>query len=235
MMSEEEKNQDPQTTAGRACGLIVDFDYTLVDGISLLQDVVTKVLSSAGVAVTPVTFTRKLFGFKTAPAISALLGASSKTSTETVVSTIAASMDQAIEAAPVNACVLDVCKKAAAEDVRTIFVTSRSLAVVEQKLEAAGVSDAQVIKVERCDRFGEYAPDAWIRAARAIRTSPRECSVIAATALSIRQAVLASMRTVAFISPIISFQDFTGSDVIVEGPVSASLKTKILNLVVPEE
>jgi len=233
-MSEEEKDQDTQATAGLAFGLIVDFDYTVVDGISLLQDVATKVLSSAGASVSPVTFTRKLFGFKTVSAIKALLGPSSKTSTESVVSTIASTMDQAIEDASVNTHILDVCRKAMDEGVQVAFVTARSLATVEEKLEASGFTDAEVIKVERCERFGEYAVDAWVRAARVIHLSPRECSVIAATAMSIRQAVMAGMRTVALINPIISFQDFSGSDIIIENADIASAADKVLNWVIPE-
>lgn len=233
-MSEEEKNQDLQAPAGRAYGLIVDFDYTVVDGITLLQDVATKALSSAGATVLPVTFTRKLFGFKTVSAIKGLLGPASRTSTESVVSTIAGSMDQAIECAPMNAWVLDVCQKAMAEGVRVVFVTARSLALVEEKLGASGFADAPVIKVERCERFGEYAVDAWERAARVIGMSPRVCSVIAATAMSIRQAMMAGMRTVAVINPIISFQDFSGSDIIVEKSDVASASAKVLAWVIPE-
>lgn len=236
-MSEKEKKQDTHATEDRVYGLIVDFDYTVIDGIRILQDVVTETFLSAGVNVTPVIFIRKLFGFKTVSAIKRLLGPSPKISEKSLVSILVRAMDEAIEHAPVNDWVLDVCRKAMAEGVQVVFVTARSPHIVEEKLEASGFTDAQVIKVERCERFGEYADDAWVRAARAVNMPPRACSVIAATAKSIRQAMKAGMRTVALINPTVSFQDFSGSDIIVEEPdgTSASASARVLDWVNPED
>jgi len=214
---EAEKKQDHEGEGGRSSGLIIDFDYTLVDGIGLLEGMTTGVLTTAGVSLPPGTFARKLFGSKTVSAINALLGQANRTTTEQVVTAIASGMDQVVVVAPVNAALLGIVNQAAAAGVQTLFVTARTQAVVEEKLAALGVVDPCVIKVERCDRFGEYAHDAWQRAARAMHVPPRQCTVIAATAMSIRQAVMAGMRTVAIINPIVSFQDFTGADVIVEG------------------
>lgn len=230
-MSDEEMVQDSETAVKRACGLVIDFDYTVVDGIGILEKVCAKLLGSAGVNVTPSVFARSLFGAKAVSAVHALLGAGSATTSEAVLASLSPAMDKAIENAPVNATVLAVCNQATEQGIKVLFVTSRSLGVVEQKLESVGIQGAQLLKVDRCDRFGEYAVDAWVKAARMIRLSPRHCTAIAASAMSIRQAVVAGMRTAAFTNPLISFQDFTGADYVADGTDQEKTVSSIMELI----
>ncbi len=230
-MSDEEMVQETDTAVKRACGLVVDFDYTVVDGIGLLEKVCAKILGSAGVNVTPSVFARNLFGSKAASAVHALIGSGSATTPEVVLASISPAMDKAIENASVNATVVDICNQAAEQGIKVLFVTSRSLGVVEQKLESVGILGAQLLKVDRCDRFGEYATDAWMKAARTIRLSPRHCTVIAASAMSIRQAVVAGMRTAAFTNPLISFQDFSGADFVADGTSPETVVNSVMELI----
>ncbi len=230
-MSDKEIVQEPETAAKRACGLVVDFDYTIIDGIGMLEKVFTKALGAAGVSVTPSLFVRSLFGSKAACAVTKLLGAGSAVTSEAVLAPLPAAMDKAVENAPVNTTVVDICKQTIDQGFKVLFVTSRSLAIVEQKLELAGIPEAQLLKVDRSDRIGEYAPEIWVKAARALRLNPRHCTVIAASATSVRQAIVASMRTAAFTNPLINFEDFTGVDFIAEGLDRDTIITRVLDLV----
>ena len=47
-MSDESTEQETAPTSKRACGLIVDFDFALIDGISALEKACAKVLEGAG-------------------------------------------------------------------------------------------------------------------------------------------------------------------------------------------
>lgn len=230
-MSDEEMVQESEIAVKRACGLIVDFDYTVVDGIAILEKVCAKALSAAGVNVTPSLFVRSLFGSKAAAAFTTLLGAGSAVTSETVLAPLPAALDKAVENASVNATVLDICKHAIEQGVKVLFVTSRSLGIVEQKLESAGIPGAHLFKVERCDRMGEYSPDVWAKAARTIRLSPRHCTVIAASADSVRQAIVTGMRTAAFTNPLINFEDFSGADLVAEGMDRDAVFNGVLELI----
>ena len=230
-MSDEEMVQESETAVRRACGLVVDFDYTVVDGIAILEKVCAKALGAAGVNMTPSLFVRSLFGAKASTAFTALLGVGSTVTSETVLAPLPAAMDKAVEDATTNTTVLDICKHAMEQGVKVVFVTSRSLGIVEQKLESAGIPGAHLFKVERCDRIGEYSPDIWAKAARTIRLSPRHCTVIAASATSVRQAVVTGMRTVAFMNPLISFEDFSGADLVAEGMDRDAILNGVLELI----
>lgn len=230
-MSDEEMAQETETAVKRACGLVVDFDYTIVDGIGILEKVFTKALSAAGVSMTPSLFVRSLFGSKAVSAVTTLLGTGSAVTPEAVLSALPAAMDKAVENAAVNTTVMDICKHTIDQGIKVLFVTSRSLAIVEQKLESAGIPGAQLLKVDRSDRIGEYSPEIWAKAARTIRLSPRHCTVIAASATSIRQAVVVGMRTAAFPNPLINFEDFSGADLIAEGMNRDTAFTSVVNLI----
>lgn len=230
-MSDEEMIQESEAAVKRACGLVVDFDYTVVDGIAMLEKVCTKALGAAGVSVTPSLFVRSLFGSKAATAFTTLLGLGSAVTAEAVLTPLPAAMDKAVENASVNTTVLDICKYAIEQGVKVIFVTSRSLGIVEQKLDDAGIPGAHLFKVERCDRIGEYSPDVWAKAARAIRLSPRHCTVIAASATSVRQAIVAGMSTAAFTNPLINFEDFSGADLVAEGMDRDTIFNGVLALI----
>jgi beta-phosphoglucomutase-like phosphatase (HAD superfamily) len=209
-MSEEATDQETATTSKRACGLIVDFDYALIDGISALEKACAKALDAAGVKADKGTFPRHLFGHKVNAALRALLGAEGKT--ESAIASIASDMDHAAEKAPVDEAILAVCKRTLEANAHVVFVTMRTQSVVEARVETLGLEGAVVLKCERCDRFGDYPADIWSRAARTIKLNPRFCTAIVASATSVRHAVVAGMRTAAFTNPMISFQDFSGVD-----------------------
>lgn len=218
-MSDESTEQETAPTSKRACGLIVDFDFALIDGISALEKACAKVLEGAGAKTDKGTFPRHLFGHKVNNALRTLLGAEAKT--EACIASIASDMDHAAEKAPVDEAILAVCKRTLEANAHVIFVTMRTQSVVEARVETLGLEGAVVLKCERCDRFGEYPADIWSRAARTLKLNARFCTAIVASAASVRHAVMAGMRTAAFTNPMISFQDFSGVD-FTAGTVPAS-------------
>jgi len=228
-MSEEATDLETATPSKRACGLIVDFDYALIDGISALEKACAKALEAAGVKAEKGTFPRHLFGHKINAAMRALLGAEGKT--EAAIAAIASDMDHAAEKAPANEAVLSICKRTLEANAQLIFVTMRAQSVVEARVAALGLEGAVVLKCERCDRFGEYPGDVWSRAARTLKLNARLCTAVVASAASVRHAVMAGMRTAAFTNPAISFQDFSGVDFSAGAAASADAVDAVMALV----
>lgn len=228
-MSEESTDQETATTSKRACGLIVDFDYALIDGISALEKSCAKVLEGAGVKTNKGTFPRLLFGRKIIATLRALLGPDGKT--EPALASIASDMDRAAEKAPVNEAILDICKRTLESNAHVLFVTMRTQSVVEARVAALGLEGAVVLRSERSDRFGEYPADIWCRALRTIKLAPRICTAIVASATSVRHVLVAGMRTAAFTNPMISFQDFSGVDFTAEGVPPADTVDAVMALV----
>ena len=233
-MSDETLVADPEVAVKRACGLIVYLDYTVFDGIATLEKTCEKAFGAVGVTVDKSVFVRSLFGAKMVPSINALVGAGSETKAETVLASIVSAMDKAIETSPPNPAVVDVCKKAIETGCKIIFVTSRAMNVVEARLEALDLADGLVFRADRSDRFGEYSADSWIRAARMIRLNPRHCTAIASSALSVRQAIVAGMRTAAVTNPLINFQDFTGADFISAGNDHDTIVSSVMEILLSQ-
>ena len=233
-MSDETLVADPEVAVKRACGLIVDLDYTVFDGIATLEKTCEKAFGAVGVTVDKSVFVRSLFGSKMVPAITALVGSGSETKVESVLASIVSAMDKAIETSTPNAAVVDVCKKTIEMGCKIIFVTSRAMNVVEARLEALDLADGLVFRSDRSDRFGEYSADSWIRAARMIRLNPRHCTAIASSAQSVRQAIVAGMRTAAVTNPLINFQDFTGADFTSAGNDHDTIVNSIMDIVLSQ-
>lgn len=209
-MSEDATDQETPHTSKRACGLIVDFDFALIDGISALEKAFAKALEGAGVKTDPYIFPRQLFGHKINATLRSLFGVESKV--EAATASIAADMDQAAETAPVDETLLAICKRAVEANVQLIFVTMRPQNIVEARIAALGLEGAAVLKCDRSDRIGEYPAEIWNRVARTLKLNTRFCTAIVASAASVRHAMMEGMRTAAFTNPGISFQDFSGVD-----------------------
>ena len=74
-MSDESTEQETAPTSKRACGLIVDFDFALIDGISALEKACAKVLEGAGAKTDKGTFPRHLFGHRPPEVLAAVRSA----------------------------------------------------------------------------------------------------------------------------------------------------------------
>ncbi len=228
-MSDDNMDSEPATPLKRACGLIVDFDFALIDGVAALDKACVKALGAGGAKTDATTFPRRLFGQRIHAVLHALLPGEGKA--EAAAAAIAADMDQAAAKAPVNETVLAICKRALDENVHLAFVTMRTPGVVEARIAALGLDGAVVIKSERCERFGEHPADVWSRSARTLKLNARFCTAIAASAAAVRQAVMAGMRTAAFTNPLIGFQDFAGVDFAAEGVPGSEAVEAVMALV----
>ena len=230
-MSDETSVEFNDAEEKRLCGLVVDFDYALVDGADALAKACERVFAANGVSYSAAAFARRILGARIAPAVNSILGAEAGDKAESVIGAIVAELDAAVAGAEANPVIVDICSKTLAEGGRVVFMTSRPIEAVEQKLQSIGIEDAMVFKVERNERFGEYQKDAWVKAARLIKLNPRCCTVFVATGRATRQAVMAGMHTVAFPSRTTEFQDFSGADLVVEsGERGGELADHILGL-----
>ena len=67
-----------------------------------------------------------------------------------------------------------------------------------------------------------------------IRLNPRHCTAIASSALSVRQAIVAGMRTAAVTNPLINFQDFTGADFISAGNDHDTIVSSVMEILLSQ-
>ncbi len=215
----------------RLCGLVVDFDNTFVDGIPVFERTIAKVFEENGLDYNKGIFVRKILGGRIQHLVSSLSKAETEAKPEEVVDEFFSKLDRALDKAEVNPVVLEVCAKTLAEGGRVVFVTFHPVEVVKRIISEHGLEDALVFKAERNDRFTDFPRDTWAKASRMIKLNPRSSTAFVATSKGTKNTVYTGMHTVAFPSDLTSFQDFSGSDFIVEpGSKADGLGDKILDL-----
>ncbi len=215
----------------RLCGLVVDFDNAFIDGISVFEKTIGKVFEEKGLDYNKGIFMRKILGGRVQHVLSMISKADGEAKPEEVLEELYSKMDKAIDEAQVNPVVLDICAKTLAEGGRVVFVTFHAVEVVKRKIAEHGLEDALVYKAERNDRFTDFPKDSWAKASRMIKLNPRSSTAFVATSKGAKNTIYAGMHTVAFPSELTSFQDFSGSDFIVEPDSNDDgLPEKILDL-----
>ncbi|MGI5869950.1 MAG: hypothetical protein ACOX9C_10970 [Kiritimatiellia bacterium] len=213
----------------RARGLVVDFDYALIDGIGALKKACAKVLEAAGVKADEGAFVRRFFGKNATDALRASLGPEAEL--EEAAASISADMDEAAETAPANSTIQTICKHVLDANAQVAFVTMRTPGIVEARIAELGLEGAIVLKTDRTANFGEYPDDIWSRAAHALKLNARLCTAIVASATSVLHAMMVGMRTAAFTNPAIGFQDFSGVDFIASPKSGAGAVDAVVGLV----
>ncbi len=74
--------------------------------------------------------------------------------------------------------------------------------------------------------------DTWLKAARSVSQTPRQCVAVVGSQAALRTALSAGMRTIVIPDEFTSFQDFSGADLIQEGPQDLTAEA-LLELVAP--
>lgn len=208
-------------------GLVIDYDYAVVDGVSIVSTALLDALSHAGYAkAAPVTFARYLAGHRASAALPCLLGPGDRV--PKVQATSAAAIDEGFAAAQPGGALLEVAKEAADKEIPVLFLTARPPELIEEKLRAAGIEQPLVVG-DASVRICEYNPDVWARALTKIGLPPRKCVACVATAESAKRALRTGMSVIAFPPPVLSFQDYSGVQMRASASVTADELFDFLN------
>lgn len=93
-------------------------------------------------------------------------------------------------------------------------------------MESLGIADLGVELMVMDHDSDQHFPraDSWLKLARSLKKSPKECSVVAGGRMEVRAAISAGIRCVAIPDQFTAFEDFSGSNAIIEDVEGFSLE-----------
>lgn len=210
-------NRPAQGNAARA--LILELDYTVLNGHETLLNLFKKRLAKEGIDLTAFDTARYLDGRPFAAGIGALCEAKGKETVDApevaaeCQAEFSAAMDTAIASLPKAALdgVADLLKK----DFGKIIVLS---CASEEALKAAfeSVATPNLLLVhENANIYGSTAWEALRRVCRKNSLVERLIAILVGSGYSVKSAITAGMGVLAMVNPLVEYQDFTGADALV--------------------
>ena len=202
-----------------ARALILELDYTVLNGHKILLDLFTKRLAKVGIDLTPFDAARYLDGHLFAAGIGALCKAKgmqtvdSPTVATECQTAFSAAMDTAIASLPKAA--LDGVAELLKKDFGKVIVLS---CASEAALQAAFASVASPNLLLAHENATVYASTAWETLRRVCRKNSlieRLIAILVGSGYSVKSAITAGMGVLAIVNPIVEYQDFTGADALV--------------------
>ena len=202
-----------------ARALILELDYTVLNGHKILLDLFIKRLAKEGIDLTPFDAARYLDGHLFAAGIGALCKAKgmqtvdSPTVATECQTAFSAAMDTAIASLPKAA--LDGVAELLKKDFGKVIVLS---CASEAALQAAFASVASPNLLLAHENATVYASTAWETLRRVCRKNSlieRLIAILVGSGYSVKSAITAGMGVLAIVNPIVEYQDFTGADALV--------------------
>ena len=196
-------------------GVIIEFDFAVLDGHAFLLDVCRTRLAQEGVELDALLMARSMGGRSFSSGLNALCSRQRKS---VDVPTVMAECNAAFagklsEALPqVPASFLAFVKAMLAKNVKVVVVTRLESEAV---LSALGNVQGEKLSVlyDIPNGFGFTTWEGWRRAVRKSDLHDRLCVAVAGSGHSVKGALNAGMCVVAKPNPVTEHQDFSGSDV----------------------
>ena len=223
---------DNENTAKPSRGVIVEFDFTAIDGSALLFDTAKKVLSRAGVELDIKLEAKHLVGGNYQGAIAELAetvgkkldsSALAKELSEEFAKALAAAAPGAVTAgfkAFVDALL--------AKDLKVVIATRVDREIMASALD--GYDPAKV--VVHCEPFNTYGNckwDAWRRICSNNSLVDVLTACVTGSGKGVKAVLVAGMSAAAIIHDHVAYQDFGGADVLAE-KFSAGLAEDVLRM-----
>ncbi len=212
-MSEEAKTKLPRA-------VIVEFDFTAIDGSQLLFDVARERLAECDIQLTPKLEALHLVNGNCQGAIRELFESLGKTGDP---ATTARELMDAFRAALTEKAVQAVTpdfkafvKALSARGLKTVIATRADLETLKPALAEF---DANLVAAysEPSQTYGNCKWDAWRRAIRANDLHEMLTVAITGSGNGVRSALVAGMPAIAIIHDHVAYQDFGGADVVADG------------------
>lgn len=210
-------NHPAQNNLTRA--LILELDYTVLNGHQILQDIFTKRLADEGIDLTTFDAARYLDGRPFAAGIGALCEAKGKQMVDApTVATecqtaFSAAMDTAIASLPKAA--LDGVSELLKKSFGKVIVLSCASEAALQTAFASVVSPDLLLVHENATIYGSTAWETLRRVCRKNSLIERLIAILVGSGYSVKSAITAGMGVLARVNPIVEYQDFTGADALV--------------------
>ena len=224
-MAEETKTKLPRA-------VIVEFDFTAIDGSQLLFDVARKHLAECDIELNPKLEAMHLVNGNCQGAIRELFealgksGDSAKTAHELMDAFRAALTEKAVQA--VTPEFKAFVKALSARGLKTVIATRADLETLKPALADF---DANLVTAysEPSQTYGNCKWDAWRRAIRANDLHEMLTVAITGSGYGVRSALVAGMPVIAIVHDHVAYQDFGGADVVTDS-FSAKLADDVLRM-----
>lgn len=217
-MANETAMTDDASVPSRA--LFFELEYLATSGRAFLYEAVNAILAEKKVAVSPPLFSQYFTMNTVAKGLKQMERVTGRSGLAT------ASVENKIRAAFVESIKSDNHKNkgliALTSDLRQHGIELGALTCLDDEyvnilLEKLGLGrdDVQVMKADNHDKNCPTAQD-WLTLAKQMQTSTALCTVAATSAISCRAALCAGMRCFAVPDAFTDFQDFSGTDYVID-------------------
>lgn len=214
-------------------GVIVEFDFTVLNGADLLYETTKRFLSELdGIALDPRLEAQYLAGGNYQGGLAELFAAvKTKKTAQKAARDLAATFNAALTAAvpaAVTPAFRNFVKALSDKGVKVVIATRADVEVVRQAF-AQVLSGDVVLYQETSTCYGAVKWDAWRRACVANRL--RHLSVVAVTGSGhgVKSALIAGMGSMAVVNDHVAYQDFGGADAVVD-EISGTTAKKLLEI-----
>lgn len=208
-------------------GLIIDFDYVVLNGIEIVANAWVEALKHIGMEnVSGSTFARYLFGKRAAEGLRGMNGIGDRI--PKAQATAAAAITDGFHAAEPSGPALEAAKLAIEDGDSVVFLTAHGADFAEEVLRKAGIENPVVVEDESSS-ICEYSSETWTKAIVKTGVPERLCTACVATAASARTVLLKDVRVIAFPHRIVSFQDYSGVQMRADAATPVEEITSFLN------
>jgi len=213
-------------------GVIVEFDFTAVDGAQLLFDIAKKRLAEDGVDLDIKLEATHLVGGNYQGGVTELFSAlGCKSDPVKTARDLAEAFKGAVTehtAAAVTPGFIGFIKALSAKGIKTIVATRGDVAALQKALEGLD-SDLCVVYQETSSTYGNCKWDAWRRVCSPNGLHEMLTVAVAGSGAGVRSALVAGLSAIGVVHPHTEYQDFGGADVVVE-KIDASLADEVLRM-----
>ncbi|MDD2460420.1 MAG: hypothetical protein WC328_05950 [Kiritimatiellia bacterium] len=196
-------------------GVLVEFDFAVLDGHSLLLEICRTRLEKEGVKLDAQWMARAMGGKSFSAGLNALCNRQHKTlDVPSVIAECNEAFAEKLTAklSAVPAGFLAFVKALLAKNIKVVLITR-----LESETVLPALADVQgeklVVLHDVPNGFGFITWEGWRRAARKSELHDRLCVAVAASGYSVKGAINDGMGVIAKPNPLTDYQDFSGCDV----------------------
>ena len=215
-------------------GVIVEFDFTVLNGAELLYETTKRFLSELdGIAFDARSEAQYLAGGNYQGGLAELFAAvKTKKTAQKAARDLAAAFNAALTAAvPATAATpsfRNFVKVLADKGVKVVIATRADVAAVRQSFVQVLSGDV-VLYQETSTCYGAVKWDAWRRACAANRLRHLSTVAVTGSGHGVKSALIAGMGSMAVVNDHVAYQDFGGADAVVD-EISGTTAKKLLEI-----
>lgn len=219
------------TAAQLQRGVIVEFDFAVLPGHSLLMDICRARLAKEGIKFDAALMARSMGGKSFSSGLNALCNKQQKTiDVPSVIAECNAEFAEALKGklSQVPAGFVDFVKALLAKNIKVVVVSRADNEAVKAAF-ASVQGEKLVVLHDLSNGFGFYSWDGWRRAARKTELHERLCVAVAGSGFSVKGALTSGLGVMVKGNALTDYQDFSGCDVRID-EYSAGLADEVVRI-----